>query len=442
MRHLLLVLLAAASAPQAAEIPHIELARHGDDWRVTYQFETPVSEMRFARKDAKGNRAALWTSVDDVALIELEEGEEVVRASDGEPFVEFSFDMPPRYVPLDKDYAPFSPFSDGGVLIHTGRFFACAPSCDGDTPAWPFAIEPPAGSHVIHAGETSDERIDFVDRDSGTNAYVGTARPVETSHVVAVIDPKFPDAARKQLAGLFPALMDFYAQRLGKLTQKPMLFASRDAGHPGGGFGHQGGTLPGQVFVHLYGPRQDDDPEVFADAMSMFFAHEAAHLYQRYEASSDDSAAWLHEGGADAFALLALQQIGQLTSAQREARTAQALEECATGLKDTALNESAMRGAFDNYYRCGLLMHLAVDAAAKRQSAGSCDLFCVYRAFLTRIEAGSDWSAETWYATVDEFAGKITGRFVREAAMQPHANPRRFFERGLSAAGVTPAAAR
>lgn len=436
------MLLAAAPASRAAEIPHVELARHGDDWRVTYRFEAPVKEMRFAREDAKGNRASMWTSADDSAVIALEDGAEIVRRRDGEAFDELAFDMAARYVPLDKDYAPFAPFGDGGVLIHTGRFFACAPSCEGDALAWPFAIEPPPGSHVIHAGEIHDERVDFVDRHSGTNVYVGTATPVETSHVVAVIDAQFPPAARKQLGELFPKLMDFYALRLSPLPQKPMLFASHDAKHPGGGFGQQGGTLPGQVFMHLYGPRQDDDPKAFAYSMSTFFAHEAAHLYQRYEASSDDDAAWLHEGGADAFALLALQELGMLTTAQRDARTAQSLEQCASGLKNAALKDSTARGEFDNHYRCGMLMHLAVDAAARRQSAGSCDLFCVYRAFLDRVDAGSDWSAETWYATVDELAGKITGRFVREAAMQPHANPRRFFERGLAAAGVTQAALR
>jgi hypothetical protein len=430
------LLLVAAPASRAAEIPHIELARHGDDWRVTYLFETPVQELRFAREDAKGNRASTWRPVDDLAVLALEEGVEVARASDGKPFRQLAFEMAPRYMPLDKDYAPFSPFRDGGLLIHTGRFFACAPACGDDSVAWPFSIEPPRGSHVIHDGATSDERIDFVDRDSGTNVYVGTATPVETSHVVAVVDPEFPAEARKQLTELFPRLMDYYAQRLGALPHKPMLFASRDAKHPGGGQGHQGGTLPGQVFVHLYGPAPDGDPQAFADAMSAFFAHEAAHLYQRYEASREEDAAWLHEGGADAFALLALQDLGLLAAGQRESRTAQALAQCAAGLKGFALKDAGARGAFDDYYRCGMLMHLAVDAAARRQSAGSCDLFCVFRAVLDRVGAGADWSAETWYATVDEFAGKITGRFVREAAMQPHADPRRFFEGGLRDAGV------
>ena len=33
--------------------------------------------------------------------------------------------MSPTYSRLPKDYAPFSPFGDGGMLFHTGRLFAC-----------------------------------------------------------------------------------------------------------------------------------------------------------------------------------------------------------------------------------------------------------------------------------------------------------------------------
>ena len=39
------------------------------------------------------------------------------------------FTLTPTYRHLSKDYAPFSPFSDGGLLFHSGRFFACADEC-------------------------------------------------------------------------------------------------------------------------------------------------------------------------------------------------------------------------------------------------------------------------------------------------------------------------
>lgn len=443
MRFLFLATLICSGAAHAAEIPSVELSPHEGRWQATYAFAKPVHEMRFARQDAKGNRAASWAPLDEAVSIVLEDGQEVVRRRDGQDFTKIQFSMEPRYVPLDKDYAPFSPFSDGGVLMHTGRFFACAPECgDADT-AWPLAIESPANGHVVHNGKVHAGRVEFVDHGDGTNVYVGKATPVESSHLITVIDEAFPAQAREQLDTLFPRLMDFYAARLGALPQKPMLFASRDAKRPGGGYGSQGGVLPGQVFMHYYGPKLDkhDDPAAFAASVAGFFAHEAAHMYQRYEASDGDaSSSWLHEGGADAFALLALVELGRLDEAARQTRELKAIDACAEGLGDHALKQSAERDSFDDYYRCGMLMHLAVEAAARRQSAGACDLFCVWRAFRGRVDAGADFSPETWFATVDELAGRSTGRFVREAALMPHSDVRAFFARGLrEARGTKPA---
>ena len=438
MRYPILLTLLFAGAAASAELPTIELERHGDAWRATYVFAHPVREMRFARTDAQGNRAALWTPLDEDVAISVENGEEVVRRRDGESFDDVVFSMAPRYVKLEKDYAPFSPFGDGGLLIHTGRFFACAPRCDdAASPAWTFSVRAPKGSHVLQGGKTHKRRAEFVERDSGSNIYVGTADPIETSHVLAVVDETLPSATRTMLEETFPRLMDFYAARLGALSAKPMMFASRDTKHPGHGYGAQGGILPGQVFIHFYGqPPEPADPRAAAEELRGFFAHEAGHLYQRYEDGQSEADAWLHEGGAEAFSLLALEQLGLADAKYRHARIAEALQQCASGAKNLVLRESAAKGVFDNYYRCGLLMQLAVDGAARRQSAGSCDLFCVWRVFLDRVDAGADWSAETFYATVDELAGKTTGRFLREAAMQPHADPRAFFAEGLDAAGV------
>lgn len=429
-------LLAAAAPPPA--IPLIELTRLDDAWRVHYVFEAPVREFRFARADAQGRRARGWRSEDEALSIVREGDEEVVRRRDGEAFDEAAFTMAPRYETLDKDYAPFSPSGDGGLLVHTGRFFACAPRCDddGESPAWSFDVTAP-DAQILHAGERFDEHAEFIERDSGTNLYVGSTEPVETSHVLAVIDAKFPPVAREMLETTFPKLMDFYAQRLGALPQKPMLFASNDEAHAGGGYGRQGGTLPGQVFMHLYGVQPEQaNPKAGAEVLRGFFAHEAAHLYQGHEAGRDEANAWLHEGGAEAFSLLALQELGLLDADARKALVAGALQACAQGTRGTALVASAQRGRFDDYYRCGLLMQLAVDAAARRQSDGSCDLFCVWRDFKRRVAAGADFSAETFYASVDELAGAATGRFLREAAMKPQADVAGFYARGLEAAGV------
>jgi hypothetical protein len=432
--------LALASPPGAQDrprLPQVTLQRDDAQWRADYRFDRPVEEFRFARPDRQGHRAALWAPLDDALVIAREDGEEVVRRRDGAAFRRASFRMAPRYVTLEKDYAPFSPFGDGGLLIHTGRFFACAPRCDeGAAPTWRFTVHAPAGAEVLQGGKRHARIARFVERDSGTNLYVGGAEPIETSHVLAVVDATFPADTRAMLEATFPRLMDFYAERLGALRHKPMLFASHDAAHPGGGYGHQGGTLPGQVFVHLYGKPPGDDARVGPEAMRGFFAHEAGHLYQRYGGGADEDA-WLHEGGAEAFSLLALEQLGLAGAPYRRATIETALERCAAGNGGRVLRAAAAEGRFDDYYRCGLLIHLVVDGATRRRSAGRCDLFCVWRDFLARVEQGAAWGAETWFAAVDAHAGQDTGAMLREAVGAVQADPRASYARALEQAGVS-----
>jgi hypothetical protein len=428
----------AASAAAAPALPTIALEPQGEAWRVTYALAEPVRVLQFAREDAKGNRARTWVPVDARLELVLVDGHEVVRARDGSAFRGASFDVPPVYMPLDKDYAPFSPFGDGGLLIHSGRFHACPGDCAafGDDPAWAFAVTPPAGSHVLQGGRVVAGVARFEDRGSGTNVYVGAATPVETAHVLAVIDAAFPPDLRAQLSVLFPRLMDLYAGELGALANKPMLFASNDEAHAGGGHGHQGGTLPGQVFMHLYGPR-GGGTEQLADGMNWFFAHEAAHMYQRYGEAASHTHAWIHEGGAEAFAALGLQRLGLLDSAQLHERVRAAHGRCSNGLAARPLNDAAEAGAFDDYYSCGLLMHLAVDSAARRASDGACDLFCVWRDFLARIDEGTAaWDQDGFLAAVDRHAGADAAAFLRALALQRQEDPQSFLVEGLSAAGV------
>jgi hypothetical protein len=432
---LLFLQLLLPGAGAAADGPQIALAPVGDVWRVTYTLVQPAAALRFTREDRAGNRARTWRAVDDGFELVQVDGVETMRRVDGAAFITARFDVPPLYMPLDKDYAPFSPFGDGGLLIHTGRFHACAGAC-AEVPGWRFTVEPPAGRHVIHEGRVSAEAVTFEDHDSGTKLYVGAAEPVETEHVVAVIDEAFLPLARRQLESLLPRLMAFYAHALGALPSRPMLFASHDAAHPGGDYGFQGGTLPGQVFVHLYGRHDNLDHDDFAARMNWFFAHEAAHLYQHYALASDPGQAWIHEGGAEALAAIALLRFGLLDTHGLRTRVQPALQQCAAGIGDHPLNESAANGTFANYYSCGLLMHLAVDAAARRRSDGDCDLLCVWRAFQDRVSAGEPWNQQVFLDVVATHAGRDVAAFLREAADTAQADAAAFLQAGLRKAGL------
>ncbi|WP_374555704.1 hypothetical protein [Thermomonas sp.] len=424
------------AAPGVDALPAIALARAPDGrWSVRYALPAPATRLVFSRPDTHGIRARDWAPLDPAFRIAVEDGIEVVRRQDGRAFREAAFAMRPLYVSLEKDYAPFSPFGDGGLLLYTGRFHACADRCEGlDAPAWRLTLVPPANQHAIVGGRVVDT-VDVMDGEDGTNLYVGSAVPVETPDVVAVIDAAMPTDIRTRLTTLLPRLMAVYAGQLGALPTKPMLFASRDAAHPGGGYGYQGGTLPGQVFMHLYGDNPAFATPAFAGRLDAFFAHEAAHLYQHYpEAAQADT--WIHEGGADALAAVALRQLGEGDPAAVPAQLAQARTACATSLAAGPLAEAGTRGDFDAYYRCGFVLQMAVDAAVRRASNGQCDLFCVWRDFQGRVRNGAPWTGATFIAAARSRGGDAVAEFLRAATEGRAEAPGALLASGMAAAGL------
>jgi hypothetical protein len=170
--------------------------------------------------------------------------------------------------------------------------------------------------------------------------------------------------------------------------------------------------------------------------MDWFFAHEAAHLYQRYPSLADDGDTWIHEGGADALALVALSQLDVVTQDEIATRLASSVDACAAGIAEHPLSRAHTDGSFDSFYACGFVMQMAVDAAARRASAGRCGLFCVWRDFLARVDAGERWNTETFAAIVARDADPATAEFVRAVSGQVPLLPVQFLQNGLRRAGA------
>lgn len=292
-------------------------------------------------------------------------------------------------------------------------------------------MTPPHGEHLVVEGGLHESEFAFTDAGDGTNIYVGKATPLASSHFVAVIDGGLPQAARAALYRLLPPMMDFYTSRLGPLPFKPMLFASVDPHPPkNSGFSMQGGTLEGQVFFHLYGERWTDAAtDNVLERLPWLFAHEAGHLYQSLGLSGDaypKDQSWIHEGGAEAIAALTVVEFGGASCASVEERIEGAVTECAAGLEALVgrpLNASAEVGAFGNYYTCGLLIHLAIDAEMQRTSRGTRDLFDVWAEFSSRVRGGESVNQDTFLRTAADLGAIQAASFARTLATEPQRAP-------------------
>lgn len=429
-------------SPISDAMPDIELSLQADGLlQVTFRLATEAATLRFSR-NPDDSRPERWQPGDQYEFVHAD-GAESLRRVDGRDFSEVSVVVPARYRPLPKDYAPFSPFTDGGLLIHTGQFHACPgiEECP-DNGEWRLTVH--ATKKIVANGEVHAGEVTFIDRRDGTNVYIGDSQPLESSHFVAVIDAGLPTEIQDLLYKLFPPLMDYFTQRLGALRQKPALFASIDPDSPSGsGFNAQGGTLPGQVFIHLYGEKwAHQSADRAPDQLPFFFAHEAAHLYQRTGRDNVDvnnEQSWIHEGGADAFALLTMPKFTGVDRRLVETRFSKAVDNCIAGLvalDGLALNASYDTGSFDNYYNCGLVMNLVVDAAVIDASNGEQDLFDVWRTFISRVTAGEPWNQQVFLQVVEEQGAADAAAFVSSLASDALEDPEAFVRSWLDQGNV------
>lgn len=408
---LIVVALAAACATDAPggtpERGRISIsATSPDQWTVTYALAEPATELVFARQP-DDSRTKDWRPAPGLEIVRID-GLERLHRIDGAPFREASVSVPPVYRDLPMDYGPFSPFGDGGTLMYSGRFFACPTECADDA-TWQVSLAAP-GRSILVDGQRHAGRAMWTDEGSGRNVYVGEASLVETSDFLAVIDTALPETIRTQLSEQLPAFMHLFAERLGALPERPMLFASYDLSHRDG-WGRQGGTLPGQVFVHFYGPVWPERMAKpgFGGDLAWHFAHEAAHLYQR-QIYINGPGAWVHEGGAEALAALALRLQGKTEAAN--AQIAASAADCREKLRGRAISTALSEGEHDVAYACGLQVNLALDADTRRIAPSSDGLFTIWKRFTERV-TGKQPTEGDFLLAVSDVAGADIAERIR-----------------------------
>ena len=372
-----------------------------------YTMVHPTRALHFAQ-ELGGYRAARWQPSDDgFRWVKEGEGERIERR-DGAAFDAVGFTIAIDYRALPKSYAPFSPFSEGSTLIHSGQFHACLQAPCAGKGALPLSVDAP-GRIVGLEGRRTPGHDRFVSREEGTNIFVGSLEPVAADGFVAIIDPGLPGALRQHLSRSLPASIDHFASIYGRLSFTPELYVSiDDRPEANGGLSTQGGTLPNQIFIHFDGENAKQRAvEGSPFWLDWFFAHEAAHLFQQDRGGSlggDDASAWLHEGGADAMAALALLGRGEAESAYVRQRLSDAETACARGLAEQPLNEASAAGAFDLHYQCGLVIWLAFDRELR--AAGHEGLDDLNRAFWAKVRSGRPWSAEVLLTAARELGAR------------------------------------
>lgn len=384
---------------------YTEIRKSDQSWTVTYRTTVPVEQLAFKRNPNR-SRADRWKAISAQYQIVHKRGTDLVRRLDGKLFSETTFALTPSYTPLPKEYAPFSPFSDGGMLIHSGRFFACPEVCESKHKEWQISLVAPERDTIILNGNAERGRVEWWDDKSGRKIYVGPQQPDSSELFISVIDPALPEDLKSQLHQFLPLLFTEYAKYLHQPVGKPMLFASYDASHEGGQ-GRQGGVLPDQIFMHWYG--KNTDSRTGGKDVLWFFSHEVAHLFQGTSGQMEESGhAWIQEGAAEYMAGLVMKSLIPETAAWVDARFSGVETPCLNGLKEASLLRAAEGGRHWLYYTCGLFIHDAI-ARKARDFNESVTYFDIWASFRKRVEAGETASFEVFMRSLQPF---VHDRFI------------------------------
>lgn len=402
-------------------------------WSVRYSTATPVQQIAFQR-NPDDSRAKHWTAQSAGYSIKVQNGIEVIQRADGQDFTEVAFTLNAVYAPLPKEYAAFSPFSDGGMLLHSGRFFACAEHCSAEINSWTLTLTAPEGEHIIVAGQVHQNEFSWQEKDSGSSVYVGKATPLAGPDFISLVDPALPDALRQQIMLQLPELMAWFTQSMGRLEFRPALFASYSSTDDGS-YGYQGGILPGQIFMHWYGRTAIE--QLQSDAVFWFFAHEVAHLYQRragaIEVAQD---AWIHEGAADYMAGLASASV-QNNPDILQSKVSAAAEECISGLEKQQSYGKAASANPRLHYSCGLLLNHAISAELQK-AVQPLSLFKLWSLFNNKVEAGLPAQAEVFLDVLKPYVSAAFWLQLSGFAHQQNFNANSFMQQ-LQQLSVTPA---
>jgi hypothetical protein len=344
-----------------------EIEKHSTlGWTVSYQSNKSINAVMFAHSP-DSSRLKRWQPISSEFIIKHLNGKDVVTRKDGGPFSFVRFQLTPSYIHLPKSYAPFSPFSDGGMLVHSGRFFACPNICTGNENLWAMGVKAPVEDTIVIGSDKYSRKASWWDKNEGQKVYIGQQQSNHNEDYISIVDAKLTQTVGRQLETILPSMMLFLEETYGAIEDKPMLFASFGETSDGS-FGRQGGVLPNQVFMHWYGAAtyQEKNPA----ATLWFFAHEAAHMYQNMTgqaATPVDN--WLHEGHAEMMAKRIMLSLLPQYQSYVEAKVVQARGNCLAIMKSSSLPEQIGAENYQALYDCGLYIYSAIEITYPQKNA-------------------------------------------------------------------------
>ncbi len=406
--------------------------------KLVYEWKRPQRQIVF--DDIAGDyREQFWT-IDTAGfnLLHFADGDRILRA-DEKKFTRVEVTARPSDARLPKEYQPVIRYGAGGALVYTGHIWPLtrAKQNGGGRVNATFDFTSAPGGHVVAFGANEAALEDWRSPMAHPAfVYLGPLNPVETDHVMALIDPDAPawiiDAFNEIVPESFAALADMFGF---SPETKPNLFLAAALGDDQARLSYTGDALPAQFQILLEGGAWREESEKGLGIFNFSTVHEAVHLWQAAARPGagpgfGDAPEWIHEGAADAIAAEVMVALGRWDGAMLTEREASARMECAAELKDGSLNGARARGRYRALYACGHVIASAVGRAERKPAAD------FWRDFIARSEAAGGYDSDLFYDLVADRTGdQDFADRIEDFARTPLADPETAIDGLFAAAG-------
>lgn len=429
---LLLPALAAAGACSRAETAstagHAQVrleAREGDRWRLEYALDGETARLDLG-PSLDGFRHDNWLVETPGLTLQQVDGRDYLSSADGSSFDRAVFSIAPVSNPQVKEYQPFAPMGQSGVLVYTGHI---SPWRDeGARIDSRFDVTVYEGGVIAAFDQAAPMLVNWRSPyDHPAFIYIGPQKPIATDAVVAVVDDRAPEWVRAEFDATVPALFGYLAGAFGWSPEvRPNFFLAAGDFSERGRISYRGDALPGQFQATLVGGAWRERSDDAASVLRLTTAHEAAHLWQLQVGSLKDAPNYIHEGGADALAAEAMTALGLWSDKAARDFRAKARDECARLTRSASLRSVETSFDWRPAYACGHVLTVA--------AAGKAGPAAFWRRLIERARMEGGYGEALFLSVAEEFAGRQTSEAIAGFVSTNLARPEVALDRLLASA--------
>ena len=319
-------------------------------WQADYVFSEAITKLDFEKRG--DYRSTAWKILTPGVHYQASEQSDSYLSEKPVKKISISIAAYDQFLP--KNYAPNNRFTDGGAAIYMGFFEG---SIQQDKLVRDMIL---TASYQGRPGETVIPPPHFANARKSLSAYAyfGPQKPVSAGMAKIIIDPATPAWLADLILETGTKMSNYYASSYQRPLIRELLLMISVAELESSGASMKGGATNGQITYRLSGKSLNKDSQQMRNMVTRLVGHEMAHIWQENvkQGGIGGNPAWIHEGGAEAMALDALQNTALWSADDIKAYQLAAVSRCEK-VKDQP-------ATYDYFYACGLQKFLQLNLPA------------------------------------------------------------------------------